>query len=68
MKKRGRPKKINNGRIVTLLISNEQYYAIDLAARNQSMAECKLISFSEMTRQGLESRFPVNKTLDMFKD
>lgn len=67
MKKKGRPKSIKKGKMISVLISHEQHCAISRAARSQSNDEGKIINFSEMVRRGLETTFPVNKTLDMFK-
>lgn len=53
--------------MISVLISHEQHCAISRAARSQSNDEGKIINFSEMVRRGLETTFPVNKTLDMFK-
>ena len=68
MKKQGRPEEIKDGVVVSIKISKSQKAAIERAARAQSNIEGRLINFSEMGRRGWRECFPVNKTLDMFKD
>lgn len=64
----GRPKEIEEGKRVSVFISIPLYEAIASAARQQSTNERKNITFSEVVRRGLETCFPINYTLDMFKD